>query len=395
MKVLIYLEEEKLAPKGGPLAVGYYYNQEMKERGEHTFDFLHSDLLHEEFKRKGRDFFSKCPTWLRSLQQSLHIIYATNKFLSGEAPKSRVDFSKYDLIQFHDTQSMFKERAQLEIYKGIVCLQSHSPIPLGQELCSDMPQLAKLGIPNIDKRYEKMDKYAFDRADYIIFPCPEAEEPYAENWPYFNELKKRKSSKFRYVLTGIYPCLPRRERQQVLKELSIPHDSFLISYVGRHNMVKGYDILKEISAKYFSINPNAWVVSAGKEEPFTRLQHPHWKEIGFTSDAHSYIASSDVFILPNRVTYFDIVMLEILSLGTIVIASRTGGNKFFEKKGVKGVLLYNTVEEALQLLDKVYRMSDRDRDILKNSNREFFHKNLSVSAMYDNYNNVIKDFGCI
>ena len=30
MKVLIYLEEEKLAPKGGPYAVGYYYRERRK-----------------------------------------------------------------------------------------------------------------------------------------------------------------------------------------------------------------------------------------------------------------------------------------------------------------------------------------------------------------------------
>lgn len=32
MKVLVYLPEEKLAPKGGPFAVGYYYYEEMKRR---------------------------------------------------------------------------------------------------------------------------------------------------------------------------------------------------------------------------------------------------------------------------------------------------------------------------------------------------------------------------
>ena len=55
MKILVYLEEENLAPKGGPLAVGYYYNEEMKRRGEHTLEFNHVNKSYEEFHRKGRN----------------------------------------------------------------------------------------------------------------------------------------------------------------------------------------------------------------------------------------------------------------------------------------------------------------------------------------------------
>lgn len=67
------------------------------------------------------------------------------------------------------------------------------------------------------------------------------------------------------------------------------------------------------------------------------LKDSRWKEVGWTNDSQSIIAASDVFVLPNRETYFDIIMLEVLSCGKIVIASRTGGNKYFEKIGAKGV----------------------------------------------------------
>ena len=166
---------------------------------------------------------------------------------------------------------------------------------------------------------------------------------------------------------------------------NIPSDGFVISYVGRHNTVKGYDILKDIVADYFNIDDNAWVISAGLESPFRRLEHPRWKEIGFTNDPHSLIGASDVFILPNRVTYFDIVMLEILSLGKIVIASRTGGNKYFEKMGLDGVLLYDNKEEAIKQLVSVRKMSSEERLKLGCKNKEFFDKYLSSSAMYDSY----------
>ena len=43
------------------------------------------------------------------------------------------------------------------------------------------------------------------------------------------------------------------ELKEVLEKYNIPQDAFVISYVGRHNSVKGYDKLKEIGKKIFFI----------------------------------------------------------------------------------------------------------------------------------------------
>lgn len=187
------------------------------------------------------------------------------------------------------------------------------------------------------------------------------------------------------------PSYAKRPRKDILEKYGIPKDGFVISYVGRHNTVKGYDILKEIAEHYFSEDPDAWVVSAGLESSFKRLSHERWKEIGFTNDPHSLISASDVFVLTNRVTYFDIVMIETLSLGKIVIASRTGGNKYFEKQGLEGVLLYDTIDEAVELLKKVKSMSAEKKAVLEQKNREFYIAHLSSSAMYDSYMVMLND----
>ena len=391
MKVLIYLEKEKLAPKGGPFAVGYYYEEEMKHRGESIFDFLHVDKEDEEVHRKGRIITSKLPKWLNELHRTIRHILNRKRLLDGQILAPSRDYNEYDIIHFHQADHFYKERKNLENYKGIVLYQSHSPLPWAQEQCKDISSWYSRCIPHMEEKLEAIDKWCFDRADYIIFPCPEAEEPYENNWPYYSQIKNKYNNKFKYVLTGIMPAYAKRKRFDVLSQYGIPNDGFVISYVGRHNTVKGYDILKRISSRYFEQNQNAWVISAGLESPFRRLDHERWKEIGFTNDPHSLIAASDVFILPNRVTYFDIVMIEILSLGKIVIASRTGGNKFFERMGVKGVLLYNTIEEAIILLAKVEAMSLHERELLGQQNRDFYVKHLSNVTMYDDYCKLLDD----
>ena len=90
-------------------------------------------------------------------------------------------------------------------------------------------------------------------------------------------------------------------------------------------------------------------------------------------------------------TYFDIVMLEVLSLGKVVVASRTGGNSFFEKQGVKGVFLYNTVMEAVQVIKQLKNLPKQELERLGNENRQFFITNLSSHSMYTRYKNLLED----
>ena len=58
-------------------------------------------------------------------------------------------------------------------------------------------------------------------------------------------------------------------------------------------------------------NQNTYFLIAGKEEPMKGLDNSHWIEVGWTNDPHSLIAASDVFVLPNHETYFDLVFLSM------------------------------------------------------------------------------------
>lgn len=389
-KVLVYLQEEKLVPHGGPLAVGYYYRKEMNKRNENIFCFIQKEQKVEV--RWLRKIILKLPRSINKVQRFFRGVFYFRRLLKGKIYAKKRDFSEYDIIHFHQSMDLFLERYNLENYRGAVILQSHSPLPYSLERMTDLSPLYRLFIPGFADKFLGIDKYAFERADHIIFPCEDAEEPYLNNWKDYARIKSLKQNTYHYILTGIESVSIKKERKQILQELNIQEadHGFIISYVGRHNFVKGYDLLKSIFSRYIELNENSWLIAAGKEEPFVRLNHKHWIEVGFTTDPYSYIAASDVFVLPNRVTYFDIVMIEVLSLGKIVIASRTGGNKFFEKCGLGGVLLYDSEEEAVLLLDKVCKMTTSERRVLEEENKLFFEKYLTASAMYNSYISVLR-----
>lgn len=385
-KVLMYLQEDKLAFKGGPFAVGWCYNEEKKKRGDSFLTFLSPST------NRNNAIKSKNKSKLIRIFQNIELVvknYIHYKYKAFKPKNTGVDFSTYDIIHFHNTRDLYEERNHLKDFKGIVLLQSHSPQPLSDELYNSVPGLVKALIPSLKKKLRGMDEYAFRRADYILFPCSYAEEPYYNNWPEYKEIHDSKVGSYRYILTGIPQVHAKRQRLEVRNELRIKDSDFVISYVGRHNIVKGYDLLKQIAHAFLSKHSDAYVVTAGKEYPIKRLDHERWIEIGWTNDAHSYISSSDVFILPNRETYFDIVMLEVLSLGKIVVASRTGGNKFFEDMKCPGIFLYDSIDECISLLDLIKKMSLEEREYLQNSNKSFFQDNLTVEAMYDSYMEMI------
>ncbi len=257
MRVLVYLPEEKLTPKGGPLSVGYYYNEEMKRRNEHTLEFNHINSSYEDLHRKGRIITSRLPKWINNIHRTIRGIINRSKFLNGKINAPQRDFSQYDIIHFHESKDLYLERDNLRNYQGVILFQSHSPLPWGQEQCKDISAWYGRLIPNMEKKYEAIDRFCFERADYVIFPCEEAEEPYIDNWSWFGNFKNTYSRKFRYVLTGIMPAKAKMSRKEVLSTYGIPYSDFVISYVGRHNSVKGYDLLKIIASKYFNIDEHS------------------------------------------------------------------------------------------------------------------------------------------
>lgn len=385
MKALIYLQESKLAPKGGPYAVGYYIQQQLIRQGIKDIDFIKDEKTKSETPVKVENNFMKF------IQNCYRIINRYKRFstlLNGKGvPKT--DLSQYDIIHFHKTIDMLECKRFLDNYQGKVVLTSHSPVPLSKEIYDEyLIPFERKYLKRLYSRLIYMDEYAFSRADYIHFPCADAEEPYLNNWENYKYIKTERQSCYKYIPTGIPSAYAKRKKNEVRKELNIPETDFCISYVGRHNIVKGYDKLKEIGEQLLT-NSHIWITVAGREAPLTRLNNPHWLEIGWTNDAHSYIAASDVFVLPNKETYFDIVMLEVLSLGKIVVASNTGGNKHFKKYAPNGVFLYDTVEEAVKILKNIEAMESCERERLGTLNKKMFFENFTDEVFVQKYYNLL------
>ena len=382
-KVLIYYNEKKLAPKGGP--AGYLYNLkkgfELIEASDVQFEFYNKEKGKIEGNQKLRNIV---PNRIKEIRRAYKFANYLNREV--EYDESMLD---YESIHFHQTEDLYLNRKLLENYKGVVILTSHTPCVPYKEIIGRLnPKDYKLFKKKIDRLVE-IDKYAFQRADIVIFPCKDAEDPYFNTWPEYQKI--RDSRKLKYIPTGIVGCLPKVDKNTIRQKFNISNDAFVISYVGRHNEIKGYAELKKIGEEVLK-NKNVYFLIAGKEGPLYKLENSRWIEVGWTNDPHSLISASDMFILPNKETYFDLVLLEVLSLGTPVLLSKTGGNKYFEKFNCQEIQFYETIEQAVSFINKKaqsndYKCTMEKRQVVK----KIFHDNFTVEVFANKYLKVIEE----
>ncbi len=381
-KLLIYFPKEKLLPKGGP--AGYLYNLKKGLDGIEFSDIQIS--FYNNLKKQLEDnkvLRDRIPKRIKDIRRLIKFSrYLKKKYSIDET------LFKYDMIHFHSTEDMYLNRKFLENYQGKVILTSHTPCAPYKEIIGRLnPIDYKLHKKRINKLIE-MDIYAFKRADYIIFPCKEAEEPYYHTFENYDNI--RDDLKYRYLLTGNIEAKTNVNRKQIREKYGIPEDAFLITYVGRHNEIKGYNNLKKIGKDIVEEYSNVYFLIAGKEEPITGLKHKRWIEAGWTNDPHSIVSASDMFILPNQETYFDLVLLEVLSLGIPVLLSNTGGNKYFKKFNSDSLMIYDNLEQAKELIENFMKKDSKERKELGLVNKQIFDNNFTTSIFAKEYIKIIR-----
>ena len=393
-RVLVYFHEKYMAPSGGPS--GYLYNLKnylaaskgepenaaSAAPGEPEIVFLNDKEFHSRFSFLAR--------------KAVHRVISSGGSLSGTGKRiesifynseqdGRYALDGFDAVHFHSTADMFSQKKTLENYKGKVILTSHTPKAPHREWIEDMES------PDVVEREKALfertiafDEYAFSRADYVIFPCKEAEEPYFHTWEDYP--KYRDEKKILYLPTGCPTCAPKKMRAEIRAGLGISDERFVISFVGRHNRVKGYDRLIEVFGKL----ENVTVICCGKEGQISAPVSKNWIEIGWTDDPFSYVNASDLFILPNRETYFDLALLETLSFGKVSLLSETGGNKLFSGMEDIGIYSFETEDEAADIIRSVMNEDPSERKKKEERQVLLHQEKYSMEKFCEGYREILR-----
>lgn len=283
-----------------------------------------------------------------------------------------------DALRMHNSLARLGRRRDVRLI-----LTSHCPeMPAAEKtalLVSNglLPALA----PRIEARLTALDLAAFAAADELVFPCVEAREPYAAGSARFDEIADKKP--VTYILSGI---VPPSAGAPFAGRLPDAHPRLI--YIGRHNHVKGYDLLTEAVPPFLEAHGGAMIV-AGAPGPVPAPEHRSWHELGWIAGPAALIEAGDVFILPNRKTYFDLVAIEVMALGRPILASATGGNKTLARMS-RGVRLFEPSPQALgDALAAFFAVPESARVALCAENRAAFAEHFTAEAFARRYLEII------
>jgi len=358
-----------LRPGGGP--AGYLYNlseklgphgdaAELRVVGGVTSDSRHADV--------GETSALK---WLRESRwiprPLLAAGLALKALLEGALPLSkrwRQRLAGADVIVFHDFRlyQRYLATARWKLLSPVKSyLMLHSPVEPSQEMRHYWADALRLGrsVGPAAWLWRLAERNAIRVVSGILVPTRYALDGYFVDQPRTRALLISKP--LLEVPSGVPPLKPVRSRDTVREEIGCNEGQLAIGYVGRFVSDKGYDLFSAIASecearpegshlKFFGVGQGPLSVKD------TQDQRTNFVELGWRSDAADIINAMDVIVVPNRVAYFDLVILEAMSLGKTIYTTAVGGSRSL----VDGSVRYLSGQDVRSLTTSLLTSLNKD-----------------------------------
>lgn len=309
---------------------------------------------------------------------------AASLLFKGKKLKESIgkDIKNKEAIHVHASEDLFALRSMLG-YRGKILFTPHRPETLADEIVTaqQLSNGTEFSFPILTIVCRYLEKYSYKHADAFIFPSEHARAIY-EAFPGFQKYSHNKIVK--YVYTGAPDRMQELDENDYRETIKIKEQDDIVAYIGRHNYIKGYDLL--VDAYQQIKKDNCVVVCAGATSSIVYPDDSGWIELGYINDALRLMRDASVVVIPNRNTYFDLVIIEALSAGAIVVTSDTGGNIDISKE-TKGLQLFKSgdMSSLVCAIERVLNMSIEERKEYRSMNRKIYEEKCSINRFAYNY----------
>nr|WP_238336718.1 glycosyltransferase [Vibrio sp. S12_S33] len=241
----------------------------------------------------------------------------------------------------------------------------HSPVPPHIELASDTGNgiVKKLRIYLL----RKIESRCLRKIDCLVVPNINAIDNYYSDQPKLRALLESKD--YKEIPTGIEAIDTTNfpSRNTVLSSINVNPDNIVVGYFGRFILDKGFDNFKTI-VEGTSIKDITFISAGEGDLPSPKNQN--YINLGWRSDALELINAVDYVLVPNNVAYFDLIILEAISMGKRVITTYVGGSK----KLKKGAVNYLYLDKNLPLqFDNILNDNNWPKDEeIKNIHKKYY-----------------------
>ncbi|HAT2491750.1 TPA: glycosyltransferase [Aeromonas hydrophila] len=314
LRVAHYINE--IRPGGGPK--GYLYNL-YEADGDKFFDIVFesksdSRIGEKSKPRKGwvlKKIIDKILPHRLVANCFLPKVYCNASFKDGTIDQLR----KYQVIIFHNLVdfSTWNHKYKKDGQKCYVF--SHCPTDLSTEYALtdnkyDWSCRSKLLMK---KQLCNMEIEQYKKADGIICPTIHALDGYFNHNIQLRE--EFLNLHFYEILSGV-------------KKTSKPLNSKApekITFLGRYHKSKGFDLF--LKASEYSTSKHKWICGGFGSLSDEVCKYDKVKNLGWITNVADTMAEAVVLVIPNRETYFDLVILEAISMGKVIVTTNIGGNK--------------------------------------------------------------------
>ncbi|MFH0764087.1 MAG: glycosyltransferase [Candidatus Omnitrophota bacterium] len=190
---------------------------------------------------------------------------------------------------------------------------------------------------------------------------------------------------------------PDKERSEIRKSLGIGESEISVCAIGNFNPIKGHTYLVEAFEHIAGEFPNARLLLVGDGPLMDNLQsmaHSRLLDkkvtfLGARTDIPDILSASDICVLPSLSEGLSNALMEYMTAGKPIVATKVGGNPELIENGVTGILIEpaNPADLGNAIADLI--KNKEKRSFLARNAREKAEKELSMPSLINRYDSVL------
>lgn len=189
-------------------------------------------------------------------------------------------------------------------------------------------------------------------------------------------------------------------KEDVLNELGIPKNSYIIGMVGRITGQKSPETFIEVAKLICGKIPEAYFILVGDGELRKMIEDKILMEglsekikiTGWTSDVSRYISTFDIGLLTSKWEGFGLVLVEYMAMDKPVVASNVGGIPNVIQNGLNGILVEPGDSKGFaEAVMKIKGDSEIREMLVENGNKCVVEK-FNIKRVIEEHEKIIKNF---
>lgn len=178
------------------------------------------------------------------------------------------------------------------------------------------------------------------------------------------------------------------DKTSLREELNLPADAFILLFAAElstNNPFKGGEIIHQLMQN--GLGENTIIITIGGDTKAYSSSHIPYGYISSEEQMAQLYTASDLMIYPTKADNLPLVVLEAMSCGLPVIASRLGGIPEIISDGIDGFIVDShwNIQSFQEIIERFKRFEEKEKIQIREKAREKILEKFSMKKMIQEY----------